>query len=69
MNICERKVYRRILGSVYENKREKWRVLTSKEIYAIATKPTITETTRLYRINWFGHVQRLEEDRVSKRVL
>jgi hypothetical protein len=34
MNIFERKVYRRILGPVYDNKKEIWRILTSKEIYA-----------------------------------
>jgi hypothetical protein len=31
-NIFERKVYRRILGTVYENERENWRILTDKEI-------------------------------------
>jgi len=34
LKIFERKVYRRILGPVYENKKEIWRILTNKEIYA-----------------------------------
>ena len=49
MNIFERKVYRRILGLVYDNEKEKWRILTSEEIYAIVKKPTITEPVRLNR--------------------
>jgi hypothetical protein len=35
MNIFETKVYRRILGPVYDNEKENWRILTDKEIYAI----------------------------------
>jgi hypothetical protein len=35
LNIFERKVYRRILGPVYDNEKENWRILTNKEIYAI----------------------------------
>jgi len=34
LNIFERKVYRRILGSVYDNEKENWRILTNKEIDA-----------------------------------
>jgi len=34
LNIFERKVYRRILGSIYGNEKENWGVLTNKEIYA-----------------------------------
>jgi hypothetical protein len=30
MNIFERKGYRRILGPVYDNEKENWRILTSK---------------------------------------
>jgi len=30
LNIFERKVYRRILGPVYETEKENWRVLTNK---------------------------------------
>jgi len=34
MDIFERKVYRRILGPVYDNEKENWRILTNKEMYA-----------------------------------
>jgi len=62
-------VYRRILGPVYDNEKENWRILTNKEIYAIVKKPTVTETIMLNRLHWFGHVQRIEENRIPKRVL
>ena len=38
MNIFERKVYRRILGPIYDNEKENWRILTNKEIYARVKK-------------------------------
>jgi hypothetical protein len=60
LNIFERKVYRRILGLVYDNKKESWRILTDKDIYAVVKKPTIAETIRLHRLCWFEHVQRME---------
>ena len=31
-------------------------------------KTTLTETVRLNRLCWFGHVQRMEENRIPKRV-
>jgi hypothetical protein len=62
-------VYRRILGPVYDNEKESWRILTEKEIYGRVKKPTIMETTRLHRLCWFGHAHRMEENRIPKRVL
>jgi hypothetical protein len=59
-------VRRRILGPVYANKKEYRRILTNKEIYAIVKKPTITDTIRLHRISWFGHAQKMEENRIPK---
>jgi len=38
MNIFERKMYRRIVGLVYDNEKENCRILTNKEIYAIVKK-------------------------------
>jgi hypothetical protein len=69
LNILERKVYRRILGSVFDNGKENWRILTNKEIYVRVKKPTIIETVRLNRLCWFEHVQRTEGNRIPKREL
>ena len=69
MNIFERKVDRKILGPVYDNEKENWRKLTNKEIYAIVKKPTITEKLRLNILCWFGHIQRMEENRIPKKEL
>jgi hypothetical protein len=35
----------------------------------VLKKPTIIETIRLNRLRWFGHVQRMEENRIPKRIL
>jgi len=53
---------------VYDNKKENWKILTNKEIYATVKKPTVTETIRLNRLHWFGHVQRMEENIIPKKV-
>ena len=37
LNVFERKVYRTILGPVYDNEKENWRILTNKKIYASVT--------------------------------
>ena len=62
-------MYRRILDPVYDNEKENWRISTNEEMYANIKKPTKTETIRLHRLRLFGHVQRMEENRISKRVV
>jgi hypothetical protein len=62
-------MYRRILGPISDNEEQNWSILTNREIYAILKKCTITETISLYRLRWFGHVHRMEENRITKRVL
>jgi hypothetical protein len=34
-------VYRRILGPVYDNEKESWRILINKEIYAMVKIPLL----------------------------
>jgi hypothetical protein len=43
LSVFERKVYRRILGPVYDNEKENWKKLTNKEICASVKKPTIID--------------------------
>jgi chromosome condensin MukBEF MukE localization factor len=69
LNIFERKVYGRILGPAYVSEKEIWRILTNKETYASVNKSTTMETVRLNRLRWFGLVQRMEENRIPKKVL
>ena len=38
LNVFKRRVYRRILGPVYDNEKENWRILSNKEIYARVKK-------------------------------
>jgi len=48
--------------------KKNWRILTNKEIYAVVKKPSIKEVVRLKNC-WFGYVERMEENRIPKRVL
>ena len=61
--------YRRILGPVCGNEKENWRILTNTKIYARVKNPTKIETIRLNKLHWFGHLQRVEWNRIPKRVL
>jgi hypothetical protein len=38
--------------------------LANKKIYAMINKPTITETIKLNNLRRFGHVQRMEGNRI-----
>jgi hypothetical protein len=40
-------VYRRILGSVYDNEKEKWRILSNKDIYASVKKTYYNRDNKL----------------------
>jgi hypothetical protein len=67
INSFERKVYRRILGLVYDNAKENWRIVTNKGIYAMVKKPTITQTIRLNRYVGLGTYREWKKIEVPKK--
>ena len=66
INIFEGTVYRGILAPVYEMKKEIGEYYPIKKFMQMLNKPTITETIRLNRLRWFGHVQKMGENRIPK---
>jgi hypothetical protein len=69
IKMFERKVYRRILGPAYGAEKENWKILTKEVICeSVLKKPTRAEMISLSGLRWFGHVQRMEENRIPKRL-
>ena len=56
------------MGPEYDIEKESWRILTNTEIHAMVKQPTIAEILRLKRLRWFGHVQRMGGDGITKNV-
>ena len=43
--------------------------MRTAQIKIVKKKNALWQTIRLNRLRWFGHVQRMEENRIPKRVL
>jgi hypothetical protein len=62
----ERKILRKIYGAVNDN--GQWRIRKNEEIKALYNKPDIVGDIKSSRLRWLGHVERMAEDRVVKKV-
>jgi hypothetical protein len=60
----ERKIIRRIYGPVRES-----RIRNNEEIDNIIRKKDIVRFVKARRISWIGHVERMEDSRMLKRVM
>jgi len=67
LNTFERKILRRIYGPTYE--RGCWRPRWNNELYSLYSEPNIVEDIKIRRLEWAGHIIRMEEERIPKKVL
>jgi len=64
--IFERKIFRRIYGTKYEN--GEWKSGTNGELEEMSKGENIVKWIKGQRISWLGHLERMEEDRMPKNI-
>jgi len=66
MLIFERQIFRRICGPQYENR--EWKSRTVRELEETSKGENTVKLIKWQRISWLGHLERIEEDRMSKKI-
>jgi len=64
--IFERKIFRRIYGPKYED--GEWKSRTNRELEELSKGENIVKWIKEQRISWLGHLERMEEDRMPKKI-
>jgi len=64
--IFERKISRRIYGPKYEN--GEWKRRTNRELDEMSKGENIVKWIKGQRISWLGHLERMEENRMPKKI-
>jgi len=62
----ERKIFRRIYGPKYEN--VEWKNRTNRELEEMSKGENIVKWIEGQRISWLRHLERMEEDRMPKKI-
>ena len=68
LEVFENKILRRITGPVYEPETQRWRMRHNWEIREKNNQPHIGQVIKARRIQWAGHVARMGDERMPKRV-
>jgi hypothetical protein len=64
--VFERKIFRRIYGPKYKN--GEWKIRTNRELEAVSKGENIVKWIKGQTISWLGHLERMEEDRMPKKI-
>jgi len=65
----ERKVLRTIFGPVHDQNQNRWRRRFNHELMQLYREPDIVRMTKVNRLRWLGHVQRMEDGRIPKKLI
>ena len=60
---------KRIYSPVFDKKLNEWRVLSNKELDQKGKEPNIVEVIKINRLRWLGHVSRMADNRLPKKML
>jgi hypothetical protein len=64
--IFERKIFIRIYGPKYED--GEWKNRTKRELEELSKAENIVNWIKGQKISWLGHLKRMEEDRMPKKI-
>jgi len=64
--IFERKIFKRMYCPKYEN--GEWKSRTNRELKEMSKGENIVKWIKGQRISWLGHLERMEEDRMPKKI-
>jgi hypothetical protein len=64
--IFERKIFRRIYGPKYED--GEWKSRTNRELEELSKGENIVKWIKEERISWLGHLERIDEDKMPKKI-
>jgi hypothetical protein len=62
----EGKIFRRLYGPKYEN--GEWKSRTNRELEEMSKGENIVKLIKGQGISWLGHLERMEEDRMPKKI-
>jgi len=66
ISFFERKIFRRIYGSKYEE--GEWKSRTNRELEELSKGENIVKWIKWQRISRLGHLEKMEEDRMPKEI-
>jgi hypothetical protein len=64
--IFERKIFRRIYGPKYED--GEWKSRMNRELEELSKGENIVKWIKGQRVSWLDYVERMEEDRMPKKI-
>jgi hypothetical protein len=64
--IFEKKIFGRIYGPKYED--GEWKIRTNRGLEELNKGENIVKWIKGQRISWLGHLERMEEDRMPKKI-
>jgi len=64
--IFERKIFRRIYGPKYED--EEWKSGMNRELEELSKGENMVKWIKGQKISWLGQLERMEEDRMPKKI-